>query len=152
MKLQKDFLYQMNAAWHYTQFYTTLDKLEKRQTFFNLSMQVFLQSTVLSGFNSTTSWKLLKLCKIKRASPFNFLMFSGKNKYDRSGLQVAPRFSWTAKLKRGEIHGRSARDWGRDAQNFLTFYSCAYALVSQVYSTQCRKSVYEDQYTTFKKN
>lgn len=65
MKQQKDFLYQMNAAWHYTQFYTTLDKLGKRQTFFNLSIQVFLQSTVLSGFNSTTSWKLLKLYKIK---------------------------------------------------------------------------------------
>lgn len=72
-------------------------------------------------------------------------MFSGKNKYDRSGLQVNPRLSWTATRKRGEIHGRSARDWGRDAQNFPTFYSCAYALVSLVYSTQCRKSVYEDK-------
>ena len=79
-------------------------------------------------------------------------MFSGTNKYDRGGLQVTPRFSRTAKRKRGEIHGRSARDWGRDAQNFLTFYSCAYALVPLVYSTQCRKSVYEDQYTTLKKN
>ena len=71
MKLQKDVLYQMNAAGHYTQFYTTLDKLGKRQTFFNLSIQVFLQSTVLSGFNSTTGWNLLKLYKIKWARPFN---------------------------------------------------------------------------------
>jgi len=68
MKQQKDFLYQMNTGWHYTQFYTTSDKLVKRQTFFNPSQSVHPSiSSVysLSGFNSTTSWKLLKLYKIK---------------------------------------------------------------------------------------
>ena len=79
-------------------------------------------------------------------------MFSGKNKYDRGGLQVAPRFSWTAKRKRGQIHGRFGTTGDETHKTFLLFILVLYALVSLVYCTQCRKSVYEDQYTTLKKN
>lgn len=36
-------------------------------------------------------------------------MFSGKNKYDRGGLQVAPRFSWTASENAGKSMAAPAR-------------------------------------------